>query len=539
MGPYGAIASREQIELRYPPLALPVWLVCPRITPTENPPEIWELGNSWPPYRIGKHSNPQNMTKIDQKYTKKDLLCIWCMFALFCLWGPFVFCRGSSFSQFESSTCRCTRAILGGAARFSCHTPKNVVQKLVHCHSVLRQKPCRDWATKGPCQITEKLEERKSVPGKLIKDPVSWSNAPWHDYSSRSKLTVPQHHKQSVTTGNDLEESCGHPTEHPQNPLPTGVIGEQVGRTMEMSGGSAAWKLALGSLAAARSGNKGAGRLPGVTWGITFVVQWNLRPTMLSFEETLYPERTSSKTAPPTYPFLYGAMPFLWTIIFQQNHPTERLWGWDPNWEILTDFSLSLSTEDKTRTFQTCTLFSANWCCQIGRLVLPNHLSLLTLTLSVAWALHVTWSEQSRGAGRVTGWRGIKEQSAHSKSAKLGDASLRWHVLLHRTMSIARFQGLRNSRALIWEKCVKPCVQTSFYGPPKKPLKQTTFAVRCASQKTAFAMPCIFVGICTLIAEICCDTDHDASSIASAMSRCGELSAQSKGAHASPAESMT
>ena len=55
------------------------------------------------------------------------------------------------------------------------------------------------------------------------------------------------------------------------------------------------------------------------------------------------------------------------------------------------------------------------------------------------------------------------------------------------------------------------------------PPKQAICAVRCASQKITFAMRCIFVAICVLIAEIHCDVGHDASITAIAMLRCGEL----------------
>ena len=47
--------------------------------------------------------------------------------------------------------------------------------------------------------------------------------------------------------------------------------------------------------------------------------------------------------------------------------------------------------------------------------------------------------------------------------------------------------------------------------------KQAICAVRCASQKIAFAMRCIFTAICTLVAEIRCDVGHDASITAIAM----------------------
>ena len=53
--------------------------------------------------------------------------------------------------------------------------------------------------------------------------------------------------------------------------------------------------------------------------------------------------------------------------------------------------------------------------------------------------------------------------------------------------------------------------------------KQAICAVRCALQNTTFAMRCVFTVICALAAEIRCDAHHDASIIARAMPRCGEL----------------
>ena len=53
--------------------------------------------------------------------------------------------------------------------------------------------------------------------------------------------------------------------------------------------------------------------------------------------------------------------------------------------------------------------------------------------------------------------------------------------------------------------------------------KQAIYAVRCALQKITFAMRYIFTAICALAAEIHCDVGHDASIIAIAMPRCGEL----------------
>ena len=49
--------------------------------------------------------------------------------------------------------------------------------------------------------------------------------------------------------------------------------------------------------------------------------------------------------------------------------------------------------------------------------------------------------------------------------------------------------------------------------------------MRCASQKIAFAMQCVFSGICALAAEIHCNVGRDAGITASAM-RGGELSFQ-------------
>ena len=40
--------------------------------------------------------------------------------------------------------------------------------------------------------------------------------------------------------------------------------------------------------------------------------------------------------------------------------------------------------------------------------------------------------------------------------------------------------------------------------------KQTTRAVRCASQKNTLAMQWMLTAICTLAAEIHCDVGHDA-----------------------------
>ena len=53
--------------------------------------------------------------------------------------------------------------------------------------------------------------------------------------------------------------------------------------------------------------------------------------------------------------------------------------------------------------------------------------------------------------------------------------------------------------------------------------KQAICTVRCASQKSPLAMRCTFTAICALAVEIHCDVGHDASIIASALPRCGEL----------------
>ena len=53
--------------------------------------------------------------------------------------------------------------------------------------------------------------------------------------------------------------------------------------------------------------------------------------------------------------------------------------------------------------------------------------------------------------------------------------------------------------------------------------KQAISAVRCASRKLTFAMQCMFTAVCALAAEIHCDIGNDASFVASAMLRCGEI----------------
>ena len=53
--------------------------------------------------------------------------------------------------------------------------------------------------------------------------------------------------------------------------------------------------------------------------------------------------------------------------------------------------------------------------------------------------------------------------------------------------------------------------------------KTAICAVRSALQKFTFGMPCIFTAFCALIEDIHCDVGHDASIIAIAMPRCGEL----------------
>ena len=65
-------------------------------------------------------------------------------------------------------------------------------------------------------------------------------------------------------------------------------------------------------------------------------------------------------------------------------------------------------------------------------------------------------------------------------------------------------------------------VNRAIAGPKTGP-KHAICAVRCASQRTTFAMRCIFIVIYALTAEIHCDVGHDACIIASEMPRCGEL----------------
>ena len=58
------------------------------------------LGKDLAPYRIGKHSNPQNSPKIHQKYSKNTIFGILGVFlSYFACGGVFLFCRGPSFSQ--------------------------------------------------------------------------------------------------------------------------------------------------------------------------------------------------------------------------------------------------------------------------------------------------------------------------------------------------------------------------------------------------------------------------------------------------------
>ena len=55
------------------------------------------VGKDLAPYRIGKHSSPQNRAKIHQKYKKYDFQYFWYIFALFCLWGRFPILWGAKF----------------------------------------------------------------------------------------------------------------------------------------------------------------------------------------------------------------------------------------------------------------------------------------------------------------------------------------------------------------------------------------------------------------------------------------------------------
>ena len=56
------------------------------------------FGKRLAPYRIGKHSNAQNRAKIDQKYTKNMIFCIFGVFLPYFACGAVViFCRGPSF----------------------------------------------------------------------------------------------------------------------------------------------------------------------------------------------------------------------------------------------------------------------------------------------------------------------------------------------------------------------------------------------------------------------------------------------------------
>ena len=50
---------------------------------------VSRVGKDLAPYRIGKHSNPQNSPKILQKYSKNTISVFLGIFALLCLWGRF------------------------------------------------------------------------------------------------------------------------------------------------------------------------------------------------------------------------------------------------------------------------------------------------------------------------------------------------------------------------------------------------------------------------------------------------------------------
>ena len=68
-----------------------------------DPQQIFEqnlknrLGKDLAPYRIGKHSNPQNREKIRQTYSKNTIFGIFCVFLpYFACGGVFLFCTGPS-----------------------------------------------------------------------------------------------------------------------------------------------------------------------------------------------------------------------------------------------------------------------------------------------------------------------------------------------------------------------------------------------------------------------------------------------------------
>ena len=68
----------------------------------------WEFEKDLAPYRIGKHSNPENSPKIHIKNTKKNTIFFGIYFGVFYPYfacgGVFLFCRGPSFLQGQQLT---------------------------------------------------------------------------------------------------------------------------------------------------------------------------------------------------------------------------------------------------------------------------------------------------------------------------------------------------------------------------------------------------------------------------------------------------